>query len=178
MLWSLSTDASPREPAVRRSQVYAQQALSEARATEELMALLDQSLADTLELAFQIERAHWSVDGLNTSGLRPVFEAIHRQLAVYIDDLDQRVDTLGSRVLRTLSAADQTSMAAVDPMAIRNEMTVLNDLVDHCGEYSGRIRTAGRMAERLGDRNTAAFCKSVSLDMDRTLWMLTSIQVA
>jgi DNA-binding ferritin-like protein len=161
-----------------RSQALIYCMTSDARTTDDLVALLDQSLADTLDLAFQIERAHWTVDGQNACGLRQLFENLHVQLAAYVDDFDQRVVTLGSQTLETLRTADKSSVAAVDPLDARGDKIVLNDLVDRCGEYSGRIRTASRRAERLGDPNIAAFCKGVSQDMDKTLWMLTSIQVA
>lgn len=61
---------------------------------------------------------------------------------------------------------------------LMSDARTTENLVDRCAEYSGRIRTASRMAESLGDQNTAAFCQGVSRDMDKTLWMLTSIQVA
>lgn len=178
MRWPSSTVSTPQNPAASNSQAHTEQRVFEAKATAALVALLDQFLADTLDLTFQIERAHWTVEGQNAKGLRRLFENLHNQLAAYVDDLDRRTVVLGSQTLETLRAANQSSAAAVDPLEMRGDKVVLNDLVDRCGEYSGRIRTASRRAERLGDQSTAAFCEGVSRDMDKTLWMLTSIQVA
>ena len=161
-----------------RSQACTEHLMSDARTTDNLVALLDQSLADTLDLAFQIERARWTVDGRNACGLRLLFENLQGQLATYMDAFGQRAATLGSQALETLRAADKPSVAGVDALDARGDRVVLGDLVDRCAEYSGRIRTASRMAESLGDQNTAAFCQGVSRNMDKTLWMLTSIQVA
>ena len=178
MSWTVPTYSSPQEPAVSSSQAHTEPLFSGAKTTKDRVALLNQSRADTLDLAFQIERAYWTVEGRNAWGLRLLFEKIHGQLATYVGGFDQRVVTPGSQTLETLRVANQPAMAAVDPLDARGDKIVLNDLVDRCGEYSERIRTASRMAGQLGDQDTAAFCKGVSRDMDKTLWMLTSIQVA
>lgn len=178
MSWTMPIYSSPREPAVSRSLAGTEHLMPDANITEKLVALLEQSRADTLDLAFQVERAHWTVDGRNACGLRLLFANLHGQLATYVDAFNQRAVTLGSQALETLRATDPSVLPGGNPLDARGDKIVLCDLVDRCGEYSGRLRAAGRMAESLGDQDTAAFCKGIARDMDQTLWMLTSIQVA
>jgi starvation-inducible DNA-binding protein len=178
MSWTMPIYSSPQEPAFSRRPARTEHLVSDAKTTEKLVALLEQALADTLDLAFQVEQAHWTVDGRNACGLRLLFANLHGQLATYMDAFTQGAVTRGSQALETLHAADLWALPGGDPLDARGDKIVLGELVDHCGEYSGRIRAASRLAETLGDQDMAAFCKGISHDMDKTLWMLTSIQVA
>lgn len=169
---------SSQGPAVNENRARTVYLMPDAKITANLVALLHQSLADTLDLAFQIQRAHWAVDGRNACGLRLLFANLHGQLTTYVDAFNQRAVTCGNQALETLRAAGPSALHEGDPLDTRGDKIVLGDLVDRCGEYSGRIRAASRLAENLGDPDMAAFCKGISRDMDKTLWMLTSIQVA
>lgn len=159
-----------------RTQALARQALTDPKGTGDLVALLNQSLAETLDLAFQAEQAHWNVKGQNAHELRLVFNHLHGQLATYVDDFDARAVTLCGPNSGYLSPAQRLSSFTPYPLDALDRKVHLNDLVDSCGDYAGRMRKATRKAQKMGHSDTATFYSRVSRDMDETLWMLTEHQ--
>jgi DNA-binding ferritin-like protein len=151
---------------------------AEDRTTEHLVALLNQSTADTLDLAFQTQRAHRSAKGHNADELRLVFEHLHHQLSTYVDDFENRALSLGGRTLGTIRSHGALAFDAQHHQNAQAPPVLLNHLVDSCGEYAGRMRKAIRTSARLGHHDTAHFYTGVSWAMDKTLWMLTAHQEA
>jgi DNA-binding ferritin-like protein len=148
------------------------------RTTEHLVALLNQSTAETLDLAFQTQRAHRSAKGENSDELRLVFEQLHHQLSTYVDDFENRALSLGGRTLGTQRIHGALATDARHRLDAQASPVLLNDLVDSCGEYAGRMRKAIRTSNKLGHHDTAHFYTGVSWAMDKTLWMLTAHQQA
>jgi DNA-binding ferritin-like protein len=151
---------------------------ADARTTGHLVALLNQSTAETLDLAFQTQRAHRSVKGQNSDELRLVFEHLHHQLSTYVDDFENRALSLGGRALGTIRIHGALATDARHRPDAQASPVLLNDLVDSCGEYAGRMRKAIRTSNKLGHHDTAHFYTGVSWAMDKTLWMLTAHQEA
>jgi DNA-binding ferritin-like protein len=163
---------------MNHSLLFAEDHPSEDRTTEHLVALLNQSTADTLDLAFQTQRAHRSVKGQNSEALRLVFEHLHHQLNTYVDDFENRAISLGGHTLGTIRIQGGLATDARHRLETQARPVLLNDLVDSCGEYAGRMRKAIRTSARLGHHDTAHFYTGVSWAMDKTLWMLTAHQQA
>ncbi len=144
--------------------------------TKSLVALLNQSTAETLDLAYQTQRAHRSVRGKNSDELRMVFEHLHQQLSTYVDDFENRALSLGGRTLGTLRIQNGLAAKASHGLDAPAEPVLLNALVESCGEYAGRMRKAIRTSNKLGHHDTAHFYTGVSWAMDKTLWILTAHQ--
>lgn len=148
------------------------------RTTEHLVALLNQSTAETLDLAFQTQRAHRSARGQTSDELRLVFEHLHHQLSTYLDDFENRARSLGGHTLGTNRIHGALAIDASHRPDAQASPVLLNDLVDSCGEYAGRMRRAIRTSNKLGHHDTAHYYTGVSWAMDKTLWMLTAHQEA
>ena len=144
--------------------------------TEELVALLNQSLGDTLDLAYQTKQAHWNVKGPNFYSLHLLFDQLYVQLIAYVDELAERVLALGGQAIGTVRAAAEASHLKEYPLEARKSMDHVNALVDRYGDCTARIRNAIRKAEKAGDRDTADLYTAMSRAMDKALWMLTAHQ--
>jgi starvation-inducible DNA-binding protein len=152
--------------------------LFDEQTSSSLVALLNQTLADTLDLAYQTKQAHWNVKGFNFYGLHLLFDDLHAQLIIYIDELAERVVALGGQAMGTIRIAGKTSRLAEYPLDAHDSKIHVNALVDRYGEYGSRVRTAIGKAEKLGDQDTADLYTSVSRAMDKALWLLTAHQEA
>ena len=159
---------------MNHSLLYADDFPADDRTTGHLVALLNQSTADTLDLAFQTQRAHRSAKGHNSGELRVVFEYLHHQLSTYVDDFENRARSLGGHTLGTHRIHGALAIDTSHRPDAQASPVLLNDLVDSCGEYAGRMRRAIRTSARLGHHDTAHFYTGVSWGMDKTLWMLTA----
>jgi DNA-binding ferritin-like protein len=147
-------------------------------ATKHLVALLNQSTAETLDLAFQTQRAHRSARGRHSDELRLVFEQLHHQLSTYVDDFENRALSLGGHTVGANHIFGALASDANHRLDAEAKPVLLNELVDSCGEYAGRMRRAIRTSAGLGHHDTAHFYTGVSWAMDKTLWMLTAHQDA
>ncbi|MBI1752677.1 MAG: DNA starvation/stationary phase protection protein Dps [Acidobacteria bacterium] len=152
--------------------------LFEGKVTEELVAMLNQSLADTLDLAYQTKQAHWNVKGPNFYSLHLLFDALYAQLSTYVDDFAERAVTLGGQAHGTIRAASVASSLDEYPIEAKKGMAHVNALVDRYSDYTSRVRLGIRKAEKCGDKDSADLYTSVSRAMDKALWMLTSHQEA
>jgi len=148
----------------------------EPKATQDLVAMLNQSLADTLDLAYQTKQAHWNVKGLNFYSLHLLFDQLYTQLATFVDDFAERAVTLGGQAQGTIRAAGAASSLSEYPLDARDSKTHVCALVERYGKYTGRIRKAIHKADHLGDQDTADLYTTVSRAMDKALWMLSSHQ--
>jgi starvation-inducible DNA-binding protein len=140
----------------------------------ELVALLNQSLADTLDLAYQTKQAHWNVKGYNFHGLHLLFDDLHGQLAGYVDDFASRAVSIGGQALGTIRMAGSASRIVEYPLEALTSRVHVDALVDRYGEYTGHMRKASRKAEQLGDQYTADLHAYVHHAIDKALWMLTA----
>jgi len=144
------------------------------RTAGDLVDLLEQSLADTLDLTYQTKRARWNLRGSNFSRLHPLFDRLCGQLAAYGEEFAGRVASTGGQGPGTIRFTERSSGLAEYPRDATGGWFQLDTLVDNYGEYAGRMRTAARKVGKLGDQSTARFYIAVSRDMDQALWMLTS----
>src|SRR5215813_12659389 len=74
---------------------------------QKAIALLNQQLADTLDLFSQIKQAHWNVKGMHFMQLHEFFDTLAEGVEDYVDLLAERVTALGGVALGTarMSAA-------------------------------------------------------------------------
>jgi starvation-inducible DNA-binding protein len=148
------------------------------KTTVDLVAMLNQSLADTLDLAYQTKQAYWSLQGCSFHGLHLLFDDLYCQLVTHVDDFAEQVVTLGGQALGTIRAVGRTSQLAEYPLCALDSTVHVNSLLDRYCEYTRWVRQAIKKADKLGDQDTADLYTSVSRAMDKALWMLAAHQEA
>jgi starvation-inducible DNA-binding protein len=161
-----------------RNPTFTEHALFDAKTTKDLVVMLNQSLADSLDLAYQTKQAHWNVKGPNFYGLHLLFEKLFEQLITYADAFAERAVTMGGQAMGTIRAASAASSLAEYPLEALDSKIHVDALVDRYDEYTRRIRKAVRKAEQLGDQDTADLYGTISRAMDKALWMLKAHQYA
>src|SRR5215475_6912701 len=71
----------------------------------ELNALINQRLADVIDLQMQLKQAHWNVKGPHFIGLHELFDQIAEGVATYVDMVAERIVQLGGIAEGTVRAA-------------------------------------------------------------------------
>jgi starvation-inducible DNA-binding protein len=61
----------------------------------ELNALMNQRLADAIDLQAQMKQAHWNVKGPHFIGLHKLFDEIYEGVGEYVDLIAERIVQLG-----------------------------------------------------------------------------------
>src|SRR6266700_5325946 len=81
-----------------------------------MVELLNQHLADVLDLGLQAKQAHWNVKGPDFIGLHELFDKVAEQLEEFTDDIAERAVELGGTALGTVQIVSKQSRLPAYPL--------------------------------------------------------------
>src|SRR5215831_5918671 len=87
-------------------------------ARTELIGLLNQRLADIIDLQLQLKQAHWNVKGPHFIGLHELFDKIFEEIQEYVDLIAERLVQLGGIAEGTVRVASSRSRLDEYPLGI------------------------------------------------------------
>src|SRR5215813_9820944 len=82
----------------------------------EICTLLNQRLADSVDLQTQVKQAHWNVKGPDFIGLHKLFDEINEEVEDYVDEIAERVMQLGGSAAGTARVAAAKSTLPEYPL--------------------------------------------------------------
>ncbi|HQX55990.1 MAG TPA: DNA starvation/stationary phase protection protein Dps [Pyrinomonadaceae bacterium] len=139
---------------------------------EKLIALLNQRLADAFDLKSQSKQAHWNVKGMNFIALHELFDQVATELDPMVDDIAERITTLGGTALGTVRVAAQNSSLAEYPLEISDGADHVDALSNVLADFGKKVRADIDTADELGDADTADLLTGVSRSIDKLLWFV------
>lgn len=137
-----------------------------------IIAQLNQTLADTLDLKTQTKQAHWNVKGNDFYQLHELFDEMASELEEFIDLVAERITALGGYALGTARAAAQHSDLPEYPFTIVAGLEHVTALADRYALYAKSVRQAIDQTTDLGDADTADLYTDISRATDKRLWFL------
>jgi starvation-inducible DNA-binding protein len=140
------------------------------RVRAEAIALLNQQLADALDLHLQAKQAHWNVKGPNFIALHELFDEVEEELEEHADDLAERAVALGGTAYGTARTAAKRSRLAEYPLEISGGKEHVAALAAALAAFGKSARAAIDAAAALGDADTADLFTEVSRGVDKLLW--------
>ena len=151
----------------------------DADTRHKLVALLNQTLADTSDLYSQTKQAHWNVKGKDFYQLHLLYDELAEKLEEPADLVAERVVLLGGYAFGTVRMAAQTSRISPFPGADQeadedalNDPSFLTTLADRWAEYAVHIREDNGKADELGDPGTTDLYDQITHIADRGLWFV------
>src|ERR1700704_819831 len=84
----------------------------------ELNSLMNQRLADAVDLQMQMKQAHWNVKGPHFIGLHELFDKIDEAVESYVDLIAERIVQLGGIAEGTVRVAAGRSRLEEYPLVI------------------------------------------------------------
>ena len=115
----------------------------------EITALLQERLADSIDLMMQAKQAHWNVKGPNFIALHELFDKVFIDVGGYVDVIAERIVQLGGIAQGTIRAAAKKSSLPEYPLQISSGKKT-------CGRTGPRDRFLRRTdAQGHRDRNAA-----------------------
>lgn len=132
---------------------------------------LKRLLADSYTLYLQTHNFHWNVTGLQFRELHLMFEEHYTELAVAVDDIAERIRTLGVPAPGTYKEfAQLSSVKEVDGVPSAVEMV---DLLTKGHEQVVRTaREVLKVAQKADDESTIALVSDRMRLHEKTAWML------
>jgi len=137
-----------------------------------IVDLLQQSLADAVDLFTQIKQAHWNVKGPSFIALHELFDDVAEIVEEHGDLLAERITALGGRADGTARTVAAQSRVAEYPLDIAAGGLHLAAVAERLAAFGKSARTAIDSATDLGDADTADLFTEVSRAIDKQLWFV------
>jgi starvation-inducible DNA-binding protein len=137
-----------------------------------LVALLNNSLADCIDLQTQTKQAHWNVKGPDFIALHKLFDEINDDVEEYVDTIAERAVQLGGMVAGTARAVAANSSLPEYPLTITLGRDHVAALANVLAMFGKNARQAISQADEFGDADTADIFTGVSRGIDKWLWMV------
>lgn len=147
-----------------------------AETRAEAVKLMNQRLADCIDLQSQCKQAHWNVKGPQFIALHKLFDEIYEATGEYIDLIAERVVQLGGIAEGTTRVAAQRSSLNEYPLVISSGEEHVAALSDVLAEFSGKAREAITTLEELEDPDSMDILTEVSRGVDQWLWFVEAHQ--
>ena len=138
----------------------------------ELNSLMNQRLADAVDLQMQMKQAHWNVKGPHFICLHELFDKVNEAVASYVDLIAERVVQLGGIAEGTVRAAAQRSRLAEYPLDIADGAAHVEAVARALSTFGREARNTIDLADELEDADTADLFTEVSRGIDKWLWFV------
>ena len=138
----------------------------------ELNALMNQQLANAVDLQTQIKQAHWNVKGPHFIGLHELFDQIDEAVEGYVDLIAERIVQLGGVAEGTARVAAERSRLEEYPLNIADGRAHVEAVAKALSTFGHEARKTIDEAEELGDADTADIFTEISRGVDKWLWFV------
>lgn len=139
---------------------------------EKLIGILNQSLVDAMDLKSQAKQAHWNVKGPNFIALHELFDQVATEIDTHVDDLAERITTLGGTAMGTVRIAAETSSLSQYPLEITDGTAHVDALSTALADFGKKARKNIDTTDEIGDKDTADLYTGVSRGIDKLLWFV------
>jgi starvation-inducible DNA-binding protein len=139
---------------------------------EQIIAVLNQQLADTFDLYSQTKQAHWNVKGEQFFQLHELFDKLATEVLDYVDTIAERATALGGTALGTAKMSASASRLPDYPVDVVGSLDSVRTLVERYANLAASSRAAIDTATEFGDLDTADMFTEVSRGLDKSLWFL------
>jgi starvation-inducible DNA-binding protein len=138
--------------------------------------LLNQRLADCIDLQTQCKQAHWNVKGPSFIALHKLFDEINEEVEEYVDLLAERAVQLGGVAEGTARTVAARSRLEEYPDQLTKGQDHVDALSSALATFGHGTRVAINEADELGDPATADILTEITRGIDKWLWFVEAHQ--
>jgi starvation-inducible DNA-binding protein len=142
----------------------------------EAVGLLNQRLADCIDLQAQAKQAHWNVKGPTFIALHKLFDEINADVAQYADLLAERVVQLGGIAEGTVGVVAERSTLVDYPIGLSTGAEHVAALSDALAMFGRTVRLGIEEMNELEDAGSADILTEISRGVDKWLWFVEAHQ--
>src|SRR6201994_3303737 len=137
-----------------------------------VVVILNERLAEAIDLQSQVKQAHWNVKGPHFIALHELFDKISDVVLEQIDEIAERITALGGTAEGTVALAARRSKLKNYPLSITAGKDHLFYLSTQVAAFGKSVRSAIDSTDKLGDKDTADLFTGISRANDKTLWFI------
>src|SRR5690606_21934097 len=138
----------------------------------QMVDLLNESLADAVDLATQLKQAHWNVKGPNFIGLHELFDQIVADVREHSDEIAERAVALGGVAMGTARIAADRSRLSEYPADIASGPDPVKAVSEALAAFGAKTREAIDTADEAGDMATSDLFTEITRAIDKWLWFV------
>jgi starvation-inducible DNA-binding protein len=147
-------------------------------ARAEAVGLLNQRLADCIDLQTQCKQAHWNVKGPAFIALHKLFDEINEEVEEYVDLLAERAVQLGGVAEGTVGVVAKRSALIDYPIGLSSGPEHVAALSDALAGFGRSVRVGIEEMNELEDADSADILTEISRGVDKWLWFVEAHQQA
>jgi starvation-inducible DNA-binding protein len=144
---------------------------------QKIANILNDDLADEYILLTKTRDYHWNVEDPRFNDLHKFFEEQYELIDASIDEIAERVRTLGSKTRATLKEFINSSQIQEDIGSFPNADTMLSNLLSDHETIIKTLRKNIKECQELNDEGTANFLTDKMEQHEKMAWMLRSFIV-
>ena len=141
--------------------------------TQELASALNDLLANYQIFYMNVRGYHWNIKGDNFFELHAKFEELYDDLLLKIDEVAERVLTLGHRPAHAYSTYIELS-EVYERKDVSDGKAAVHDIVESFAKLIGKQRDLLKLAGDADDEGTAALMSDYISEQEKTVWMYRS----
>jgi starvation-inducible DNA-binding protein len=149
--------------------------LPEAARTEAI-GLLNQRLADCIDLQTQCKQAHWNVKGPTFIALHKLFDEVNEEVEEYVDLVAERIVQLGGIAEGTVGVVEGRSTLVDYPLTLSTGAEHVAALSDALARFGRSARIGIEEMNELEDADSADILTEISRGVDKWLWFVEAHQ--
>ena len=142
----------------------------------EAVGLLNQRLADCIDLQTQCKQAHWNVKGPAFIALHKLFDEINEDVEAYVDLLAERIVQLGGIAEGTVGVVKNRSTLTDYPLTLSTGAHHVAALSDALAAFGRTARVGIEEMNELEDAAGADILTEISRGVDKWLWFVEAHQ--
>ena len=138
----------------------------------QVIGLLQERLADSVDLFTQSKQAHWNVKGPDFIALHKLFDEIAEESESYADLIAERIVQLGGVAEGTLAVVSERSAMPEYPVLVPTSRDHVGALAHTLATYSELTRAGIAKINEIQDAGTADILTEISRGADKYLWFV------
>jgi len=139
----------------------------------QVIAHLNQQLANCNVLYVKLQHHHWYVQGESFFVLHSKFQELYEQLPPVIDEIAERILTIGGEPIGTLKQFLEHATLDEAKQGASAEQMVIQLMKDY-SQLAEEMKQGIQLAETNGDPSTADLYTGLVSSFEKTVWMLRS----
>jgi len=142
---------------------------------DKTIAVLNDILANYGVLSTRVKNYHWNVVGIHFMTLHKFFEALYDDLGEEMDEVAERIRTLGGTPLGSMAAFIKAATLKEETRTGLTDKEMLTSILADCEALIRQLREGVDKADTLGDDASADFLTGLLETREKNAWMIRAM---